>query len=54
MQIFMAITMKDNSVYETSSLSSFQRSVEPDQNNENSMVNIFQDAESALPEMRDI
>ena len=43
----MAITMKDSRVYETPSLSSFQRSVQRDQNNENSTVNIFQDPEFA-------
>ena len=48
MQIFYGdITMKDSSVYETSSFSSFQRSVQRDQSNENSMVNIFQDPEFA-------
>ena len=43
----MAITKKDGSVYEPSFLSSFQRSVVPCWNNENSTVNIFQDPELA-------
>ena len=43
----MVITKKDVSVYEPSSLGSFQRSVTCYLNDENSRVNIFQDPELA-------
>ena len=46
-RFFMTITKKDGSVYEPSSLTSFQRSVQRYINDENSTVNIFQDPEFA-------
>ena len=46
-RFFMTITKKDGSVYEPSSLTSFQRSVQRYLNDENSSVNIFQDPEFA-------
>ena len=44
-RFFMTITKKDGSVYEPSSLTSFQRSVQRYLNESNSTTNIFQDPE---------
>jgi hypothetical protein len=46
-KFFMTITKKDGSVYEPSSLTSFQRSIQRHLNFSNSTLNIFKDVEFA-------